>query len=122
MHTWIARHPDDRRFILTNGYDWTYLTVEDAPFFVRSLRIEPNRVVLRLSDNSEETWDPRRTRVVRAPDGDRVYACVKGDMEARFDRHAQTSLGEVLEEADGLLLAHIGDKVVPVGAPLVAIS
>jgi len=32
LHTWIARHPDDGRFILTNGYDWTYFRVEDAPF------------------------------------------------------------------------------------------
>ena len=23
FHTWIARHPDDGRYILTNGYDWT---------------------------------------------------------------------------------------------------
>ena len=34
MHTWIARHPDDGRYILTNGYDWTYFTVDDVPFFV----------------------------------------------------------------------------------------
>ncbi len=23
MHGWVSRHPDDHRFILTNGYDWT---------------------------------------------------------------------------------------------------
>src|SRR5512138_1092762 len=34
MHTWISRHPDDGRYILTNGYDWTYFTVEDAPYTV----------------------------------------------------------------------------------------
>ena len=28
LASWIARHPDDGRFILTNGYDWTYFTVE----------------------------------------------------------------------------------------------
>jgi hypothetical protein len=112
MHTWIARHPDDGRFILTNGYDWTYFTVEDAPLFVRSLRVERDSVTLRLSDGSEERWDPKTTRIV----GEHVYAAVKGrTMEARFDRHAQTSLGEVLEERDGGFVAHIGDKLVPVG-------
>ena len=43
LHSWISRHPDDGRYILTNGYDWTYFTVDDAPYFVRSLRIEPDR-------------------------------------------------------------------------------
>jgi hypothetical protein len=118
MHTWVARHPDDGRFILTNGYDWTYFTVEDAPFFVRSLGIEPGGVTLRLSDGSVERWDPATTRIRHGDDGDRVYAAVKGgSMEARFDRHAQASLGEVLEERDGRLVAHIGGKLVPIGAP-----
>ena len=31
MHTWVTRHPDDGRYILSNGYDWTYFTVDDAP-------------------------------------------------------------------------------------------
>ena len=58
LHRWIARHPDDGRFILTNGYDWTYFTVADAPYFVRALRVEPERVVLLLSDESEEDVGP----------------------------------------------------------------
>src|SRR5205085_5202357 len=37
LHGWIARHPDDGRFILTNGYDWTYFQVDDAPYTVRSV-------------------------------------------------------------------------------------
>jgi hypothetical protein len=108
MHTWIARHPDDHRFILTNGYDWTYFTVEDVPFFVRSLRIEPDRVMLLLSDGTEERWDPHATRIV----GDHIYTTVKGDYEARFDRHAQTALGEILEEHAGKLGARVGGELV----------
>lgn len=110
MHTWIARHPDDGRFILTNGYDWTYFTVEDVPYFVRSVRVEPERVVLRLSDGSEETWNPEKTRV----SGDRIYTAVKGGAsEARFDRHAQNALGPILEEdADGRLAVKIGSRLV----------
>jgi hypothetical protein len=110
MHTWIARHPDDGRFILTNGYDWTYFTVDDVAYFVRSVRIEPERVVLTLNDGSEEAWNPEKTRV----SGDRLYASVKGGTaEARFDRHAQNALGPILEEtADGRLAVKIGTRLV----------
>jgi hypothetical protein len=111
MHTWIARHPDDGRFILTNGYDWTYFTVEDVPYFVRAVRVEPDCVVLRLSDGTEEAWKPEQTRFRE----DRAYALVKGGFEARFDRHALASLGEILEEVSGKVVAHVGGKLVPFG-------
>jgi hypothetical protein len=102
FHSWIARHPDDGRYILTNGYDWSYFTVDDAPYFVRSLRIEPERIVLRLSDGTEEAWDPESTRV--GPDG-ALYATVKrgaagGSFEAKFTPHAQASLEPVLVEGE----------------------
>jgi hypothetical protein len=29
--SWIAIHPDDGRFVLTNGYDRTYFTVKTPP-------------------------------------------------------------------------------------------
>ena len=110
MHTWIARHPDDGRFILTNGYDWTYFNVDDVAYFVRSVRIEPDRVVLNLNDGSEEAWNPEKSRV----SGDKLYTTVKGGMaEARFDRHAQNALGPILEEtADGGLAVKIGPTLV----------
>ncbi len=121
MHSWIARHPDDGRFILDNGYDWTYFTVEDVPFFVRALRVEPDRVVLRLSDGTEEAWNPRETSLKRDGLGDRVVTKVKrdargGPFEARFDRHAQTALGEVLDEKNGQLVAKIGGESIPLEA------
>lgn len=100
LHTWITRHPDDGRYILSNGYDWTYFTVDDAPFSVRALRVEPARVVLLLSDGTEEPWDPGATRV---GDDGALYAAVKrdaarGPFEAKFSRHAQTSLAPLLVE------------------------
>jgi len=103
FHSWIARHPDDGRYILTNGYDWSYFTVDDAPYFVRAVRIEPQRVALLLSDGTEEAWDPEGTRV--GPDG-ALYAAVKrdatgGPFEAKFTQHAQASLAPVLVEGDG---------------------
>jgi hypothetical protein len=100
LHSWISRHPDDGRYILTNGYDWTYFSVEDAPYFVRALRVEPQRVVLLLSDGTEEAWDPESTRI--GPDGG-LYTLIKreaqrGPYEAKFTQHAQGSLAPVLVE------------------------
>jgi len=103
FHSWIARHPDDGRYILTNGYDWSYFTVDDAPYFVRAVRIEPQRLVLLLSDGTEESWEPERTRA--GLDG-ALYAVVKrqgvgGPFEAKFTQHAQASLAPVLVEGEG---------------------
>jgi hypothetical protein len=97
---WISRHPDDGRYILTNGYVWTYFTVEDAPYVVRALRIEPARILLLLSDGTEEPWDPESTREGA---GGALYATVKstargGPYEAKFTPHAQSSLLPVLVE------------------------
>jgi hypothetical protein len=105
LHSWISRHPDDGRYILTNGYDWTYFTVDDAPYFVRTVKLEPERVVLVLSDGSEEAWEPQSTRIGQ---GDALYASVKkdargGPYEAKFTPHAQASLEPVLvSQADAI--------------------
>ena len=116
LHTWIRRHPDDGRFILSNGYDWTYFTLDDAPFFVRSLRAEPVRVVLVLSDGTEEAFDPTTARI--GPD-DALYARVKsaapgGAYEAKFTPHAQTSLEPWLVPGDPPGL-RMGSRVVSIG-------
>ena len=117
LHSWISRHPDDGRFILTNGYDWTYFTVEDAPYFVRSLRADGDRVVLVLSDGTEEAWDPETSRI---GNGEALYAVVKreargGPFDARFTPHAQTSLAPLLVEGDGAAVK-IGGQVHVIGA------
>jgi uncharacterized protein len=120
FHSWISRHPDDGRYILTNGYDWTYFTVDDAPFFVRSVRIEPDRVLLLLSDGSEEPWSPESTRI--GPDS-ALYARVKtgargGPFEAKFTPHAQASLEPVLVEsrtAEEQPAVALGNRIVAIG-------
>jgi len=120
MHGWVDRHPDDGRFILSNGYDWTYFTVDDAPFFVRSVRFTGDAVVLVLSDGSEEPWDPGATRVGA---GDALYTRVKatharGPFEAKFTRFAQSQLAPALVDGgDGRQpAAQIGGRVVRIGA------
>jgi hypothetical protein len=98
LRSWIARHPDDGRPILTNGYDWCYFEVEDAPLFVDALRIEGEAVTLVLFDGSEEPLDPATLSV--GEDGV-VYARARGGaLPARFSRHAQTQLAPLLVAAD----------------------
>jgi hypothetical protein len=112
--SWIARHPDDGRYILSNGWDWTYFTVDDVPFFVERVFEREGRPWLALSDGSEEPL---------APDGfclrgeDALYVRVKGgEFEARFGRQAQLGLAPWLEErTDGGLLLRIQGDHYPLG-------
>ena len=100
--SWIGRHPDDGRYILNNGWDWTYFSVEDVPFFVVSVRDDAGRPRLVLSDGSEEPLEPAG---LRASGEEALYVSVKGgQFEARFGRSAQLELGPWLAEAaDGTL-------------------
>lgn len=94
--SWIARHPDDGRFILTNGYDWTYFTVEGAPYFVEGVKEGADGPVLVLFDGSEESLD---AATLRLGDDGVFRATVKGaTFEARFSRNAQLELGPWLEQ------------------------
>jgi hypothetical protein len=96
---WIDLHPDDGRFILTNGWDYCYFTVQDVPFFVRALGVGPDAVRLELSDGSVELLDPVGLSVGK---NDAVYARVKGGrFEARLSPEAQTRLAPLLVEGDG---------------------
>ena len=120
LRSWIGRHPDDGRYILSNGYDWSYFTVDDAPYRVQALRVASDQVVLVLDDGTEEVWDPAGTRV---GDGGALYAPVKrsapaGPFEAKFSRHAQASLGPLLVAgADGEQPGiRLGEQVHSIGA------
>ena len=93
---WIRRHPRDGRYVLCNGYDWTYFRVEDAPFFVRGLGGTREQPALLLSDGSEEPFDATRLSV---GDGDALYVLVKGgEYEARFTPSAQLALAPYVVE------------------------
>jgi len=97
--SWIARHPDDGRFILTNGYDWTYFTVEGTPYFVETVRASAGAPVLVLFDGSEEPLDPATLSL--GDDGVFTTTVKGGAFSARFQRNAQLELAEWLEQDSG---------------------
>lgn len=93
---WVSRHPENGRYILSNGYDWTYLKVEGAPLFVSGLRVAPETVWLVLRGGAEEPLEPATLRV--GEDGV-VSAEVRGaTMTARFTPTAQAELAPFLVE------------------------
>lgn len=111
MHTWISRHPSDGRYVLENGWDWCYLTVDDTPFVVRAARVDGDAIELTLSDESIERVSPGAL-VVDGEGGVRCQVKAKakgGPYPARFDRHAVVSLGEHLVERDGQLAVRLAD-------------
>jgi uncharacterized protein len=111
---WIARHPDDGRFILSNGYDWSYFTVEDAPYFVKSVQSDGERVELVLSDDSHE---PLSAETLQVGERDALYVRVKeGAFEARFTPAAQAAMGPLLVEGpDGKPELQVAGKRYPIG-------
>jgi hypothetical protein len=95
LHRWISVHPDDGRFILTNGYDWCYFAVEDVPYFVLGI-IGGDSPELTLSDGTVEPLDPD---AIVADERGALYTRVKnGRFWARFGRHAESDIGIYIAE------------------------
>jgi hypothetical protein len=117
LHRWISKHPDDGRNMLTNGYDWCYFTAEATPYIIKAVRVadDGSDAWLVLSDRTEEKLDPRN---LSTDEDGVVFARVKdGAFDARFSRHAQTSLAPLLVSAEppivkvGVLQAELGKRV-----------
>jgi hypothetical protein len=98
--SWIGRHPDDGRYVLDNGFDWTYIQVEDAPLFVLGVHGDGlGGLALSLFDGTEEALDPSALWLGA---GGALHTLIRGRaLPARFSREAQIALGQWLEEAEG---------------------
>jgi hypothetical protein len=113
LHQGIDRHPETGETIVRIGAKWCYVEVEDAPYVVRSARVEGDRVELLLSDDSWEVLDPATLRIGA---GGVPYATVKdGRFRARFSRAAYQALIPHLEEEDGLGSLRLGARRIPLG-------
>lgn len=107
---------EDGRFILKNAVNWAYVEIEGAPLFVRAVQLFEDRAVLRLSDDTEETLEPRTLRQDAAG---ALYCDARGGrMAAKFSRGAQATLAPVVEEDEAGVYLRIGG--VRVRPPVVA--
>ncbi len=112
---WIRRHPDNGRYILSNGYDWCYFGVEDTPFFVTAVRREGERPIIDLFDGSSEALDAASVTV----DADDVLRVrVKGGAyQARFTQPAQRDLMVWLAPEEPIALEVLGQRYPIVPTP-----
>jgi hypothetical protein len=109
--SWVARHPDDGRFIVTNGYDWCYITVEATAYFVTALAVSGDHVTVELSDGSTEPLEPATLSI---DEDDVLRAKVKdGSFDARFNRAAQLQVAPLLDDQEPLALL-IGGRRFPI--------
>lgn len=109
--SWVDLAPDGR-FCLSNDINWAYISLEGAPFFVRSVSLEGPGAVLGLSGGQQEGLDPSTLR--QAADGTLYCQVREGKMAAQFDRDAMQQLESILgEDEQGVYLALEGQKVRP---------
>lgn len=111
--SWIRRHPDDGRYILSNDFDWCYLTVEGTPSFVQGVRGASSGIELTLFDGRRELLDP--TTLTLGDDGVLRARVRGGDYEARFLRQAQLELGPWLDaDGEGGFVLVVGESRYPI--------
>ena len=119
LASWVDFDDATGRYVMRNSLDWCFVTVDDVPLVVRSVRFDPEGVTVALSDGSTERL---RLDTLRLRDDGEVFAYVRGaTLLARFSRAASFALLDRVEEGpDGPCLrlgdARIALRIVPPGA------
>jgi uncharacterized protein len=109
--SWLARHPDDGRDILSNGYDWTYLKVEGARHFVQSVHRGAEGPLLVLLDGREQPLEP--DKLTCDAEGQLWFLLPEGE-KACFTPAAQRELEPWLGERDGVIGLEIQGRFSPI--------
>lgn len=101
LFRWLDRlPPPDGRYVLRlDSRRYAYVDVDDTPLVARSARLDGGRVLLGLSDGSEEALAPETLTV----DGAGVLRCRvrDGRLEARLATSASAALGEAIRDEEG---------------------
>ena len=108
---WLTRHPDDGRFILSNGYDWTYLTVEGPHLFVEAVRARAGHPELVLLDGRELGLDPA---TLSCDANGQLWALLPEGEKACFAPAAQLELSPWLSEQKGVVGVQIEGHFSPI--------
>jgi uncharacterized protein len=109
--SWLTRHPDDGRYILSNGYDWTYLTVEGAARFVQSIQDRGGRPELVLLDGRELLLDAQK---VTCDAEGKLWVLLPEGEQACFTAAAQLELLPWLLERAGAVGLEIQGQFSPI--------
>ena len=104
---WLDRLPDERYILRLDEKRYAYLEVEDTPLVARSARVEGDRVLLQLSDETEEQLDPR---TLRRRGADLICAARGGRLPCRLAPQAVYALGDCLRDEGGTMLLALGDE------------
>jgi uncharacterized protein len=111
--SWLTRHPDDGRYILSNGYDWSYLTVEGPAYFVRGVRGTATGLEAELLDASSLPVDP----AALSCDADgRLWLRLPDGRDACFTAAAQLDLAPFLVERNGGVAIELGGRFWPLSS------
>jgi len=93
---WVSR-AEDGRYCLKNDINWAYISLEGAPYFVRSVSLDEGAASLHLSN--DEVVPLMLDSLREGPEG-ALYCDVYPGCAARFDKLASMQLGELLQEDD----------------------
>jgi hypothetical protein len=116
LFRWLDAEPDGRVVLRLDARRFAYVDVEDTPLVARAARLEgggdAERVLLALSDGSEEPLEP----VTLTVDGAGVLrARVRGGrLWARLGTSAVAVLGERLSEEAGRPALTVGARRYPI--------
>jgi hypothetical protein len=116
LFRWLDRlpPPEDRHVLRLDDRRFAYVDVEDTPLVARSARVDGDRVLVGLSDGSEEPLDPATLTI----DGAGVLRCWTrgGRLEARLATSAATALAERLTEEAGRPVLTLEGRRYPIRA------
>jgi hypothetical protein len=95
LFRWLDRNPDGRYVFRLDAQRFANVEVEDTPLVARAARWEGDRVLVALSDGSEERLDPGSLTV----DAQGVLRCLVrgGQLEARLSTSAAAVVAERIE-------------------------
>jgi len=96
LFRWLDRLPDGRVILRLDERRFAYVDVDDTPLVARGARVDGDRVLLTLSDGSEEALSPATLTI----DGAGVLRCAvrDGKLEARLSTAAAAALAEVIDD------------------------
>jgi hypothetical protein len=117
--SWLSQHPDDGRDILSNGYDWTYLTVEGARRFVQSVRDRGGEPELTLLDGRELKLDPT---AVSCDDEGKLWLALPEGEKACFTPAAQLELAPWLSERQDAVGLEISGQFWRIAGPAAVVA